>query len=280
MQDLMRTISKSYENFSAGQKKVGDLFIEEPIFLAFSSALEVGRKVNVSESTVIRWAQKLGYRGYAEFQEVVQQKLAQERIEQNNADAAQQISNQSFLKNLLDSDIALLQQLKQQLDEEKLLQVVDGISQSKKLYITGNLFDYGMVHSFANWLNHTLNHTELLMPGDAHYYLQLSKLEEDNTVIAFSFPRYEKKVTETLETARRQGTNIIVIADSSKAPTLELADIFLQVPMSSNLGIDSYTAVHALMTSIMRFVYVKEHTKVKENLERIDAVYTEKDFHH
>lgn len=280
MQEILRNVSNLYQDFSAGQKKVADLFVKQPIFLAFSSALEVGRNVNVSESTVIRWAQKLGYKGYAEFQQIVQQKLAQERLEQLNADSTTQTDGQSLLKNLINSDISNLQQLKQSLDEDRLLQAVDLISQAEHIYVTGNTFDYGMAYSFTTWLNHTVDHTEMLIYGDGQYYLQLSKLDFTSTVIGFAFPRYEKVVTETLCTAREQGSKIIVITDSDQAPAVHYADIVLEVPMNSDLGIDSYTAASALLTSIMRFLFVKEHEKVKLNYDRTEAMYLRKNVYH
>lgn len=275
MQDLLRSISSSYNDFSSGQKKIGDLFFKEPIFLAFSSAFEVGRRVNVSESTVIRWTQKLGYKGYTEFQQVIQRKLAEERFEKPE-ESLQATADQSFLENLLDADIASIVKLKSSMDEEKLLQAVDEIGQAKSLYVTSNFFDYGLAHFFTSWLNLTLGHAELLMQGDVQYYRQLSKLCQEDTVVAFYFPRYTKSVVDTLETAKNQGATIILITDSFDSPAVEHADISLEVPVNSNLNIDSYTAVHALLASIMRFVYVKEHAKVKKNLTKVETVYLEK----
>lgn len=277
MQDLLRNVSSSYKNFSSGQKKIGDLFFKEPIFLAFSSALEVGRRVNVSESTVIRWSQKLGYRGYAEFQHVLQRKLVEERFEQVEESDTQPAVEQSFLANLLDADIVNITQLKQSMDEDRLLQAVDYISQSKNIYVTGNFFDFGLAHFMTSWLNLTLDNAELLMHGDAQYYRQLSALTADDTVIAFVFPRYTKSVIDTLATVRKQGANIVVITDSADSPAIDYADISLEVPVNANLNIDSYTAVHALIASIMRFVFVKEHSKVKRNLAKVEAIYIEKE---
>lgn len=275
MQDLLRSISDSYNDFSSGQKKVGNLFFKEPIFLAFSSALEVGKRVNVSESTVIRWTQKLGYRGYAEFQQVIQRKLAEERFEKTE-ESLHSAADQSFLENLLDADIASIVKLKSSMDEEKLLQAVDEIGQAKSIYVTSNFFDYGLAHFFTSWLNLTLDHAELLMQGDVQYYRQLSELSHEDTVVAFFFPRYTKSVVDTLKTAKNQGATIILITDSFDSPAAEHADISLEVSVNSNLNIDSYTAVHALLASIMRFVYVKEHAKVKKNLTKVEAVYSEK----
>jgi len=277
MKDLLHKIDNSYKDFSAGQKRIADLYKENQIVLAFSSALEVGKKVNVSESTVIRWAQKLGFKGYAEFQSVMQKKLAEQRIEQVEDDDTQVYASQSILKNLLDADIKSISHLKETLREEQLLQVVDLIGSAKKIYVTSNFFDFGLAHSFTHWMNRVLDHTELLMQGDMQYYHQLSKLTKDDVLIAFAFPRYTKNVMETLQTAKEQGTSVIVITDKADAPVAPYADELLLVPISTNLSIDSYTAVHALLTSIMRFIYVKEHEKVKENLIRIDAMYERKE---
>ncbi|WP_033541870.1 MurR/RpiR family transcriptional regulator [Planococcus sp. CAU13] len=277
MQDLMRNVSNSYKDFSSGQKKIGDLFFKEPIFLAFSSALEVGKRVNVSESTVIRWSQKLGYRGYAEFQHVLQRKLVEERFEQVEEAEAAPAVEQSFLANLLDADIASIVQLKQTTDEDQLLQAVDAIGQAENIYVTSNFFDFGLAHFMATWLNLTLDHAELLMHGDGQYYRQLAALSSEDTVIAFVFPRYTKSVIDTLATAKKQGAKIVLITDSKDSPASDYADITLEVYVSSNLNIDSYTAVHALIASIMRFIYVKEHSKVKRNLAKVEAIYTEKE---
>ncbi|MGI2328034.1 MurR/RpiR family transcriptional regulator [Planococcus sp. YIM B11945] len=272
----MRNIESSYKSFSSGQKKVCDLFFQEPIYLAFSSALEVGRRVNVSESTVIRWAQKLGYRGYAEFQQVLQRKLAEERlgkIEQEKLEP----DEKSFLENLLDADISSLVKMKKSIDEEKLLQIVEAISRAERIYITSNFFDFGLAHWFSTWLNLALGFSELLMPSDSRYFSVLSKLEATDVVIAFAFPRYTKAVMETLKTAKEAGAEVVVLTDSLESPAVAYSDIAIAVSVNSNLNIDSYTAVHALLTSIMRFVYVKEHAKVKGNLMDLEAVYRDKD---
>lgn len=277
MQDLLRNVSDSYKSFSSGQKKLGDLFFREPTFLAFSSAFEVGKRVQVSESTVIRWTQRLGYKGYTEFQQVIQRKLAQERIEQAQVETSKPLSEQSFLENLLDADISSIVKLKKTMDEEKLLQVVDKISNADHIFVTGNFFDYGLVHWFSSWLNMAIDRTQMIMPEEGEFYSQLAKVKQDDLVIAFVFPRYTKLLVETLRIAKLQGAEIVILSDSYESPAAELADISLKVSVNSNLTIDSYAAVHALLTSIMRFVYVKDHAKVKDNLSRIEEVYKEKD---
>ncbi|MBT2569907.1 MurR/RpiR family transcriptional regulator [Planococcus sp. ISL-110] len=276
MQDLLRSVSNSYPEFSSGQKKVGDLFFKEPIFLAFASALEVGRRVNVSESTVIRWTQKLGYTGYAEFQHVVQRKLAEERLEKSEQKLREPVEDQSFLEKLLDADISSIVKLKKSIKEDELLQVVDSISQAQRIYVTGNFFDYGIAHWFSSWLNQALDHTEMMYSSTDEYYTQLSKMGKGDLVIAFVFPRYTRIVIDTLKSAKSKGADVIVLTDSAESPALAYADHVLAVSVNTNLNIDSYTSVHALLTSIMRFVYVKEQAKINDNLAKIEEVYKER----
>ena len=276
MQDLLRSVSDSYSEFSSGQKKVGDLFFKEPIFLAFSSALEVGRRVNVSESTVIRWTQKLGYKGYAEFQHVVQRKLAEERLEKVEQKIVEPAAQQSFLMNLLDADISTIEKLKESINEKELLQVVDKISQADRIFVAGNFFDYGIAHWFSNWLNLALDHSEMLYPSTGEYYTQLSKMRKGDLVIAFVFPPYTKLVIAALKSAKAQGADVVVLTDSTESPALAYADCALAVSVNSSLNIDSYTSVHALLTSIMRFIYVKDQEKVNGNWAKAEEIYKER----
>ncbi|MBT2582746.1 MurR/RpiR family transcriptional regulator [Planococcus sp. ISL-109] len=277
MQDLLRNVSAFYKDFSSGQKKIADLFFREPIFLAFSPALEVGKRVNVSESTVIRWTQKLGYRGYTEFQHTLQRKLAEERLEKAQQERPATAVDQSFLENLLDADISSILKLKQTINEDNLLQVVDRISRAEQRYVTGNFFDFGLAEWFGGWLTSALGDTSMMQPGTAVYYRQMADLGPNDTVIAFAFPRYTRTIIETLEYARQRGAAVIVLTDREDSPAAKYAETVLTVSVNTNLNIDSYTAVHALLTSVMRFVYVKEHAKVKEKLAQLEAAYTDQD---
>lgn len=272
----MRNVSASYKEFSSGQKKIADLFFREPIFIAFSSALEVGKRVEVSESTVIRWTQKLGYKGYTEFQHTLQRKLAEERL--NTARQEQPAAaDQSFLENLLDADITSILKLKETINEENLLQAVDCISKSDKRYVTGNFFDFGLAEWFGGWLGSALGNTTMMQPGTAAYYGQIGELGPQDTVIAFAFPRYTRTLMDTLKQAKRKGATVIVLTDREDSPAAKHADLVLAVSVNANLNIDSYTAVHALLTSVMRFLYVKEHAKVKEKLAQLEAAYSDQD---
>ena len=63
-QDISEKIIDYYPSFSKGQKKISNAIIKEYDKVAYMTAAKLGRYVGVSESTVVRFANELGYDGY------------------------------------------------------------------------------------------------------------------------------------------------------------------------------------------------------------------------
>ncbi|MCA1031186.1 MurR/RpiR family transcriptional regulator [Bacillus timonensis] len=272
MQELLQKLKDSYGQLSAGQKKVAKVFFENPNKIAFSPAFEIGKHVDVSESTVIRLTQKIGYKGYAEVQEIIQKDLSKQRVLNQYIEMAN-LCDQSFMQQLLDSDVENIANLKRMLDEERLQRVVSQISQARNIYITGNLLSYGLAHFFSSWLNMILGNTELVLNGADQYYQQLSKMNEEDVLIALILPRYMKSTVETVTYAKKLGAKVISITDSELSPVCASSDIVLTVPITSSINIDSYTAVISLLTMIMRSVSIQDSERVEKNLHNMENVY-------
>lgn len=273
LKDLLQKLKESYNQLSYGQKKVAKVFFEEPNKIAFSPAFEIGKHVDVSESTVIRLTQKLGYKGYAEVQGIVQKDLAKERVLTQYKEVSNISNKQSFLHDLMQADAENILQLQRSIREEDFLKAVLTISKAKKIYITGNLLSYGLAHFFTQWLNMVLENTQLIIHGDGQYYHQLSMIQPEDVVIALIFPRYMKDTVETVKLSKGLGASVISITDSELSPVCVHSDIVLKVPINSSINIDSYTAVLSLITSIMRFVSVQDPIQVENKLKRIESIY-------
>lgn len=273
LKDLLQKLKESYNQLSYGQKKVAKVFFEEPNKIAFSPAFEIGKHVDVSESTVIRLTQKLGYKGYAEVQGIVQKDLAKERVLTQYKEVSNISNKQSFLHDLMQGDAENILQLQRTIREEDFLKAVQTISKAKKIYITGNLLSYGLAHFFTQWLNMVLENTQLIIHGDGQYYHQLSMIQPEDVVIALIFPRYMKDTVETVKLSKDLGASVISITDSELSPVCVHSDIVLKVPINSSINIDSYTAVLSLITSIMRFVSVQDPIQVENKLKRIESIY-------
>ena len=60
-------------DFSKGQRAIAKFIIENYEKAAYMTAASLGSRTGVSESTVVRFALKLGYEGYPEMQRALQE---------------------------------------------------------------------------------------------------------------------------------------------------------------------------------------------------------------
>ncbi len=69
-QDLMRTIQQKFSRLSKGQKLIAEYILKHYDKAAFMTAAKLGVSVEVSESTVVRFASELGFSGYPKLQKL------------------------------------------------------------------------------------------------------------------------------------------------------------------------------------------------------------------
>ena len=103
--DLLNRINNKYSSMSKGQKLLATYITDNYDKAVFLTASKMGKIVGVSESTVVRFATSIGYKGYPEFQsaleELVRNKLnSVQRMEVTYG----RISQSEILENVLQAD--------------------------------------------------------------------------------------------------------------------------------------------------------------------------------
>ena len=104
--DILSCIHNKMSGFSKGQKRIAAYILESYDKAAFQTAGTLGRTVNVSESTVVRFAAELGYDGYPAMQKALQEMVlnrltAVQRIEVSS----ERLGEQDILSTILQSDM-------------------------------------------------------------------------------------------------------------------------------------------------------------------------------
>ena len=136
--DLSNRINESYSRLSKGQKLLATYITDNYDKAVFLTAARLGEVVGVSESTVVRFATHLGYKGYPEFQnaleELVRNKLNSiQRMEVTYG----RIDRSEILATVLQSDIEKIKQTLESVDNHAFELAVDTILAAKKVYVIG-----------------------------------------------------------------------------------------------------------------------------------------------
>ena len=138
--DLSNRINESYSKLSKGQKLLATYITDNYDKAVFLTAAKLGEVVGVSESTVVRFAMHLGYRGYPEFQsaleELVRNKLNSiQRMEVTYG----RISQSKILESVLKSDAEKINSTLEKIDQAAFEMAVDTILNAKHIYFMRTL---------------------------------------------------------------------------------------------------------------------------------------------
>ena len=276
--DILGIIHNQMPTFSKGQKRIANFISSAYDKAAFMTASKLGQMVDVSESTVVRFAVELGFDGYPSMQkalqEMVRNKLtAVQRIGVTN----DRLGNQDVVSMVLHSDMESIRMTNEALDRAELERAVATISQARHIYIVGVRSSAAIATYMSFYFRNIFDNVRLVESSATSEMMeQMLHVGEGDVVIGISLPRYSSRTVKLLDFARDSGAEIVVITDSEDAPAAKKAHHTLVAKSDMVSVVDSLVApmsiVNALIVSIGR-KNEQEVSQIFENLERIWEEY-------
>ncbi len=136
--DLLKTIKDRMPEFSKGQRSIANYILEHYDEAAYMNAAMLGSVADVSESTVVRFAMQLGYKGYPEFlrdlNDLVKSKLtAIQRV----GVAKMLIGEEDIVERVLTLDADCVRKSIRNVNRKDFDAAVSGIIEAESIYILG-----------------------------------------------------------------------------------------------------------------------------------------------
>ena len=135
--DLLSRIRQQYLTLSKSHKKIADYILSNYDKVAFMTASALGKNVDISESTVVRFAGSIGYDGYPELQKELQETIKTKLTTVQRFEMSKDHTESEYLTKIMLSDIDNIRQTIDQFDPEVLSNFIDEIIKAKKVYILG-----------------------------------------------------------------------------------------------------------------------------------------------
>lgn len=267
-------INEKMPTMSKGQKKISNYILTNYDKAAFMTAAELGREVGVSESTVVRYAMLLGYKGYPEFQKDVS-KLVQKRLNSIEKIAINDInmSREDVLNKVVESDIRKLQQSLEMIDINIFEEAVESILNADNIYIVGirNCLPLAQMLSFN--LNIMLDKVKLITSNNVNeVFEQLIRISEKDVIIGISFPRYSMITLKAMEFANNRNAKVVTITDGINSPMnlYSSCNLFAKSELTSLM--DSITAPMSIINAIIVAISIKKKDEVLETMDMLEKV--------
>jgi len=275
--DLIRRINESYNKLSKGQKLLANYIIDHYEKAVFLTAAKLGKIVGVSESTVVRFANELGYDGYPKLQraleELVKTKLTSiQRVEVTS----DRIDKSNILKFVLHSDMDKIKHTLEEIDEETFTKSVDLIMQAKTIYIVGVRSSAALASFMGFYFNLIFDNIKLIHTNSvSEMFEQIHRIDEGDVMIGISFPRYSKRTLKAMEYAHRRNSGVITITDSPLSPMVQFSDCSLIARSDMVSFVDSLVAPLSLINAIIVALSIRKKDTLVSSLESLESIWNE-----
>lgn len=275
--DISERIKSVYSSLSKGQKKIANAVLNNYDKVAYLTAAKLGELVGVSESTVVRFADELGFEGYSQFQLAVQElvriKLTpNQRIEITK----QRIGKGDVIDTVMESDISKIKYTLERLDRKAFSDAVDAILGARNIYITGARSSEPIARHLSYNLSLIFDNVKLVVPtSSAEVFEQMYSVGADDVVIAFSFPRYSSKMVNGIKFARQKDAKVIVFTDSEVSPIAEFAHCLLIAQSDMASFMDSLVAPLSIINAIAIEITARREKEITERFDALEKLWDE-----
>ena len=271
---LISHIQSQYTRFSKGQKLIAQYILKNYDKVAFMTACKLGEAVGVSESTVVRFANALGYSGYPKLQDALQEVIKNKLTTVQRVDMVKEFNDDSaILKKIVKSDMDNIKDTLEEIDEKAFEEAANRILKAKRIYIVGMRSSFTIVQYLGFYLGIILDSVHVIRTDMGDAFEQVVKINEDDVLIAISFPRYSKKSYQIVSYAKEKGAHIVSLTDSPFAPVASFTDNLLLVKSNMVSFVDSLVPALSIANALIVSVGMKEKEDIKQHFDDLEAIW-------
>ncbi|HEU0114353.1 MAG TPA: MurR/RpiR family transcriptional regulator [Thermomicrobiales bacterium] len=250
---------------SPTQRRLARYVIDRPDEAPFLSSVELARRVGVSQPSVTRLANALGYRGYADFQRDLR------RLILCPADGAADAGNK--FQNAVAAEIGNLDALAADLsDADPIVELGRHFAASEPLCVLGLRASAPLAAYFGYFAAKIHPDVRMLTDGGSAAPDRLAQARHagGEWLLCFSMPRHPRETIEALAYARELGFRIATIASDPPAAAIDASDEVLTVAVGTRLVFDSHAAAMTLAGALLESLSDAAPEKAQARLEAFE----------
>ncbi len=277
--DILTYIQNKMDSFSKGQKRIASYILNNYDQAAFQTANVLGKTVDVSESTVVRFATLLGYSGYPEMQKCLQEVVlnrltAPQRIEMDE----NRMDREKVLETVLQADMERIRATAEEIDAAAFEAAIDLLLSAGRIFVVG-VRAAAPVASFLGFYLRYLVEDVRILTGDSVIEMleQVTRIRPQDVLIGISFPRYCTVTRRAMELAKSVGCGTIALTDRRDSPIALRADAVLTAKSGMASLADSMVAPMSVVNALLAAVASRRKPETEQTLEKLEEFWV--DYH-
>lgn len=243
---------------------------------ALGSITALARAAEVSTPTVVRLVQKLGFKGYTDFQASlraeVEEMLVSPLIKHDRW--AGGVPDTHILNRFADAVIGNLQATLARVDHAEFDAACDLLADpARRVFALGGR----ITHALADYF---VTHMKVVRPGvspiselSGAWPAALIDIAPGDVLVVFDIRRYENSVLHLVEQAVEQGAEVVLFTDQWLSPAAGHARITFAAQVEAPSAWDSTVSLLVLVETLMAGVEARTWPDTEARMKRLEGLY-------
>jgi len=262
-----------FESFSRSQKAIARYIIDHLGETAYLSAEELARKGNTSSSTVVRFAQSLGFSGYPDLQKAARDEFrlgASSRAIVHD-DQLLFLVEEDYLTRALRTDILSLEETLAKNTLARFNQAVEMVS-SAGTVLTIGMHEASIIATHASYVFELLGFaTSAVVDTSEANVARLLRLGPDDVLLAVGFRRAHPQTIAFLQKAVAAGVPTIAITDNSLSEIAGKAAVTLYADIDSTFFANSLVGPLSMVAALAAATYARDRDTYDARVKAVRA---------
>jgi DNA-binding MurR/RpiR family transcriptional regulator len=237
-EQLTRLVHDRFETMSRSYQRIAVYVTQNPNEVAVMSVNGVADACGVHASSLVRFAQALGYAGFKDLQAVYQKRLStaapgfEARIRALGEELGDvgRAGAGAYLHALVLRDIASLQHLLANTSAEAVSQAAEMMDRAGTIYLLGQLRS-APIAELLRYVLTMLGKRTVLLDASGGLATHMAKvMGPEDLLVAISFRFYATEVVNIVEATAARGVPILAISDTTLSPIAKNATLLFSVP--------------------------------------------------
>ena len=252
-QDMIQRLNLSGSRLSKSHRRIAEYILQHYDKAVFMTAAKLGEMVNVSESTVVRFAVALGYEGYPELQQALQELVRHRLTATQRFEMSSDISQEEVLSTVLKADMKIIG--------------------ARNIYVMGLRSAAPLAQFAGYYLHYIFDDVRVVAAGSTDVFEAISRIEASDVLLGISFPRYSSRTIEAMSFARSRHAQVIGLTDGPMSPLHEVADICLSMRTDMASFVDSMAAPMSVINALIVALGIQNREALNARFKQLEEVW-------
>lgn len=257
---------------------IGKYIMQHPRKAVFMTTRELSEVCDVSEATVVRFVNQLGFSGYGDFLQALRDCVDTGLTLQDRVDLpGMKVPGTDRFHRVVFDEMSNLKQFYESIDMKTMETFVEALAESPWIYTIGSRLSYTFAYYLGWSLTKVRKGVHILNGSDSTTIDWLTNAPSDSLIVMIATSRYPNELIKLGKVVRRLGQRLLVIADSALCPLTQFANLSLVVPTKYIPFIGSPTTISCIINYLVQELARRDGVRLEIHQETLEQVYREND---